>query len=312
MVAPPSENWSWSRSESEIDDSVNFVATGDFEGSIEARYVRREAHYFISYVSSQTACRQGCRMCWLSQSRQTKGVDVGVEGILSQADRVLEWYDSRPGPRAQAVHFNFMARGEVFANRLLTEQGGMRPLLEGLLERADDRNLVGLAKLSTILPKTLGDRDLAGLFGGITPHIYYSLYSLDPAFRRRWLPNAIPPHEALARLADYQALTRSIPILHWCFIAGENDSAETIDEILEAVHQHGLRVDLNIVRYNPFDPRTGTESDEDVVQARAEQLRRGLGPGARVRVVPRVGFDVKASCGMFVPKGQPQGVLVGS
>jgi hypothetical protein len=57
---------------------------------------------------------------------------------------------------------------------------------------------------------------------------------------------------------------------------------------------------VNIVRYNPPDPAChGSEPPEDVIERNADIFRSRL-PYARVRVIPRVGFDVAASCGMFL------------
>jgi 23S rRNA (adenine2503-C2)-methyltransferase len=65
-----------------------------------------------------------------------------------------------------------------------------------------------------------------------------------------------------------------------------------------------LMVHVNIVRYNPQDPRRhGVEPSEEIIQRNATIYQARL-PYARVRVIPRVGYDVQASCGMFfAPEG---------
>lgn len=276
------------------DESVNFVREADI-GTVEARYVRRADDYFIVYLSSQTGCRKACRMCHLTQSGQTDARDVSIEELFTQADEVLGHYDTQSA--AKVVHFNFMARGEVFANQEVREQGDR--LLDGLAERAISRRLIPRFKFSTIMPLELEEVELAWLFPRHNPDLYYSIYSTSPSFRRRWLPKALPVELALEKLAAYQRATRKIPVLHWAFIAGENDDLATLDGICQAVHEAGLRPDVNIVRYNPFSPGQGTEPSEDVIERNARYLAAGL-PGAEVKIVGRVGFDVKASCGMFV------------
>jgi len=58
-------------------------------------------------------------------------------------------------------------------------------------------------------------------------------------------------------------------------------------------------VHVNVVRYNPNDPaRHGVEPPEVVIRRNAAVYRSRL-PNARVGVIPRVGYDVTASCGMF-------------
>lgn len=284
---------------SELDASVNFVTYRELgEGAaLEARYVRRSDDYFIVYLSSQTGCRKACRFCHLTQTGQTDDTDATIGEILAQADEVLAHYDRLEEP-ARSVHFNFMARGEVFANDKI-RCGRAGELIAGLNEKAITRGLVPRVKLSTIMPTEMADLELAELFAGHCPDIYYSLYSTDPQFRRRWMPKALPVDVALGKLVRYQELTRKIPVLHWAMIEGENDDISTIERICEAVNEAGLRCDFNIVRYNPFSDGQGAEPPVKVLERNAELLRAGV-PGSYCKIVGRVGFDVKASCGMFV------------
>lgn len=282
------------------DASVNFVDEAD-GGFFEARYVRRRPEYFIVYVSSHAGCDLGCRMCHLTQTRQRSTTPATLADYLGQANRVFAHYDAECADgvaAASVVHFNFMARGEAFANPTVLSQGAA--LLGELARPAVDRDLTPVFKLSTILPRTIAGADLAAMFaGGPTPDIYWSVYSTDPVVRRRWLPKAGDVNESAEMLAAWQATTRKIPVLHWAFIEGVNDTPETVDGIVELCDRHGLRVDVNIVRYNPYSPVHGREPAVEVIDALAARLRAGL-PGAHVQVVGRVGVDVAASCGMFV------------
>ncbi|SBW17842.1 hypothetical protein FDG2_0395 [Candidatus Protofrankia californiensis] len=285
--------------ESKIDPSKNFVLSYEPGGMIEARYVRRRVDYFIVYVSSQTGCGKACRMCHLTQTGQVQASDLTTDEILSQATEVLSWYDCNAEP-AKVVHFNFMARGEPFSNPHILGNGP--ELVDRLSAEATRRRLVPRVKFSTIFPTELTALDgLAPIFGGYSPDIYYSIYSVDPRFRRRWLPKAMAPEDALEMLKDYQLKTRKIPVLHFAFIEGENDSEESVEGVCAMVNKMNLRVDVNIVRYNPHSPRVGQEPAEEVIHRNAAVMEKRL-PGSRVKIVPRVGFDVKASCGMFVAR----------
>ena len=84
-------------------------------------------------------------------------------------------------------------------------------------------------------------------------------------------------------------------------LPGEVVYAEAdVHAICDAIESRRLMVHVNIVRYNPYDPgRHGTEPPEEVIQRNARIYESRL-PNARVRVIPRVGFDVAASCGMFL------------
>jgi adenine C2-methylase RlmN of 23S rRNA A2503 and tRNA A37 len=277
------------------DVSVNWDRPVDV-GRIEARYVRRCPDYAVVYLSSQTGCAQGCRMCHLTATGQTRLRNVTFEEFLEQADTVLDHY-RREAPPARSVHFNFMARGEPLANPILLARAD--DLLGDLAQRAVALHLRPRYLVSTIFPKELGERLLEDIFLVHHPEIYYSLYSMAEPFRRRWLPRALPAGEALDRLAYWQRATYKICKIHYAFIAGENDSEADIHAICDALESRRLMVHVNIVRYNPQDPRRhGVEPSEEVIQRNAAIYRTRL-PNSRVRVIPRVGFDVAASCGMF-------------
>src|SRR6185312_14405072 len=106
------------------DASVNWDRPADV-GRLEARYVRRCPDYFVVYLSSQTGCAQGCRMCHLTATRQTRLRDVTFGEMIDQAKTVLDHYRREAAP-ARCVHFNFMARGEPLANRnLMADADGL-------------------------------------------------------------------------------------------------------------------------------------------------------------------------------------------
>ena len=281
---------------SEQDASVNWDRPADI-GRIEARYVRRCPDYVVVYLSSQTGCAQGCRMCHLTATGQTRLRNVTHPEFLEQADTVLDYYRRETAP-ARSVHFNFMARGEPLANPTLVERAD--DLLGDLADRAVALGLRPRYLVSTILPREFGDRALEDVFVTHHPEIYYSVYSMNEAFRRRWLPKALPADVAFDRLAAWQRATYTIVKVHYAFIAGENDSAADVHAVCDALERRKLMAHVNIVRYNPPDPaRHGAEPPEDVIQRNADLFRARL-PYARVRVIPRVGYDVAASCGMFL------------
>lgn len=280
------------------DASVNFVFSGDHPGYFEARYVRRDnsPKYFACYLSSQSGCKQACRMCHLTNTKQTQTENATAEIFLEQAETVLKYYDENCTP-AEIVHYNFMARGEAFANPLFIRDS--TNVLYSLGEMAIKRNLIPRTLISTILPKNLKGQSLSKIFPVIHPEIYYSIYSMKDEFRRKWLPNALPVDEAIQMLVEYQENTKMIPKLHWAFIEGENDSMEDVELICNKIESTKLRVDFAIVRYNPYSDVYGKESSENIIDNHMRVIKSYM-PFSRVKKIKRVGPDVKASCGMFV------------
>jgi len=283
--------------QSKQDSSVNFVEQTK-EGYIEARYVRRSDSYFIVYLSSQTGCAKGCKFCHLTASNQTSYLNVTPEQYLTQATQVINYYsekDKEYNP-ATLVHFNWMSRGEALANPNMLNKS--YEILSSLTSLSLENNLIPKFNVSTIMPKELLRRNLHEIFPGINPTIYYSLYSMNPEFRKKWIPAGLDPNTALDKLKEYQEVTKKIIKLHWAFIENENDDIKTLEQICKAVEDRDLKVEFNLVRYNPYSIIQGKEPSLEIIQNNLNYLRDRL--GATSKIVSRVGFDVKASCGMFI------------
>lgn len=277
------------------DASVNFVTPHDDGGAFEARYVRRKEDYFITYLSSHTGCNKACRVCHLTQTRQTMMTPASADDYYLQGLQVFRHY--RELDDAQRVNFNFMARGEPLANpTVLNSWDRVQRPLQSL---AEQHALAAKYNISTIMPEEMTQKTLYEVFGDSGAQIYYSLYSLNPEFRKRWLPKAMDPHKALWQLVDWQQKTGQLVTLHWAFIEGENDDEKTLYDIAMAIAVRCLDVKFNLVRYNPYSPAQGKEPSEEVIQRNFDYMAEACGH-EKSRIVPRVGFDVKASCGMFV------------
>ena len=276
------------------DASVNWDRAADV-GRLEARYVRRCPDYFVVYLSVQTGCAQACRMCHLTATGQTRLRDATFAELIEQAQTVLDYYQLQAP--ARTVHFDFMARGEPLASRVLITDADR--LLGELARMATALRLRPRHLVSTIYPREMGDRPLEDVFVTHHPDIHYSIYSMSERFRRRWLPKALPAAAALDRLAAWQRSTHKIITLHHAYIAGENDAEGDVHAICDALESRRLTADVNIVRYNSPDPACyGVEPPEEVIEHNAAIYRDRL-PNARVSVIARVGYDVAASCGMF-------------
>ena len=279
---------------SNIDKSVNFIED-QLIGFLESRYVRKVDDYFICYLSSQTGCNRGCKFCHLTATKQTVFTDSDYQDYLNQALQVFRHY--RKDIPAKYMHYNFMARGEALANKHIIDSAD--DILLSLANLATKERLNPKFNMSTIMPKSL-DKNLNDIFKIITPTMYYSLYSVNPDFRKKWLPAAMEVNLALENLKEYQNMTKKIVKIHFAFIKGENDSKEDLLEMCNFINKKNLLCEFNLVRYNPYSDIQGKESDEITIHENLELLKNNF--KGKVQMIPRVGFDVKASCGMFVDK----------
>lgn len=287
---------------STIDASVNLADASGFE----ARYVRRDLHRAIVYVSAQAGCRQGCRMCWLTATGQRSDVDATVEQIVEQARRVLVEYDRDAAVRgpARELHLNFMARGEPLDSPVVRYQ--MEEIVDSVRALTAPRGLDLKVLVSTILPRLHKDFSLVDFVGHLPVEVYWSWYSSRPEFRRKWLPAADDVERSFDRLAALSEATGRPARIHFALIAGENDRAEDAGDLAEALAARGMRAKVNLVRYNPPPGSESTEATEQKYQAYgyALSLSRYI---ESVKVVPRVGYDVRASCGTFLARDELRG-----
>ena len=302
---------------SKEDRSVNFV----FPNGQEARYVRRSEDYAIVYLSSHGGCDQACRFCHLTQTKQVEMVPATAEDFYTQAGTVLAHYarqvKSEKEWPVKYLNFNWMARGEPMLNQALAVQ--WEEIASRLKRLAALHGISDVRfNISTIMPKKAPEtvapeyRVVGISFAAImleemacvqdrslVPTLYYSIYSMNPEFRRRWLPKAIDAGQALRELEGIQKFIGLNVVLHHCLIEGENDSVDDAWDIRERVSGLKLNARFNLVRYNPFSPVQGKEPPEEVFVAYFQEITKGMTvPGSRI--VPRVGRDVYASCGMFV------------
>lgn len=286
----------WTTLESAEDRSVNFVCPAEDDGFIEARYVRRNDRYFIAYLSSHTGCKHACRFCHLTSTGQTSFTPVTMHGYYDQADKVWGWYNriKKSQGEAAGIHYNWMSRGEPLSNPHLLNNAF--ELLYNLETQAICHGMWSKFKISTIMPIGFNQL-LQDVFYDLPVTFYYSIYSTDDRFRKRWLPNAMPVREAFRRFADWQKAENREIKLHWAFIEGENDSEADVHAICDLVEEYKIVCRVNTVRYNPPNNKS-QESSQEVIDRNFKIIQDRICPLSKV--IPRVGFDVKASCGMFV------------
>jgi 23S rRNA (adenine2503-C2)-methyltransferase len=288
---------------SNLDSSVNWIQKIDEKNSIESRYVSRNSMYSVVYLSTQTGCNQGCQMCWLTKNKQTSPRDLTVEEIVNSARPVVE-HIMNQNHHPDLIHYNFMARGEPMAAENLWYR--WQDIFTRLADLSDQVNDDGFHpvwskfNISTIMPRkfVFSGTNLMEQFPRIHPEIYWSIYTVNEEKRKRWLPNAAPIVISASFLRSWQKLTNKIIKIHHAFITGVNDTPEDVKAITDMLKSAELLVNVNIVRYNPPSKSLGQDPGDETVAQLADVYRNEL-PYSRVDIIPRVGYDVYASCGMF-------------
>lgn len=288
------------------DASINWVLPAPSGLFFETRLVERENGHFIIYVSSQSGCVQKCRFCHLTQTGQTREImnaspaDLGEQ--LEYSLRGLA--EARAaGKRVNRISISFMARGEPldrphFVDDFEAFSGRVAPYI---LSHLGFSGTPVTYKISTIFPV-----ELASSFEGVlatlgdmpNTKLYWSLYSLESPFRRKWLPNASDPHLLAHILRPFYKSTGRL-IIHSAWIDGENDSEAQATALADFLGKNFGGVRFNHVAYNPYyrgQGSVGKESPPEIIERNNNILKKH---GMLVKSIKRVGHDVKASCGMF-------------
>lgn len=272
---------------SNIDSSVNYITKSD-KGFFESRYVNRGNGYFICYLSSHNGCNQLCKFCHLTSSKQFFFNQARVVDYVNQADRVF-----RGGNVIEKkVHFNFMARGEPLLNDDLIG-GRVISSLERIFVKPN--NIKSNYLVSTIFPKKSPVRRLSEWFGKYAPMVYFSYYSSNPNFREKWLPSALPENIGISMIDVYNKDTGVKSKLHFALIENQNDNIQEIDKLCEYIDRMSYIPEINLIRYNP---NCSEYKESKNIELFKEVINRRF--GNIVKIIPRVGYDVKASCGMFI------------
>ena len=283
------------RAESKMDASVNFLLTGDTQGKFEARYVRRSPEKVSIYLSSQKGCDLACRFCHLTQMGETSTEQASFNVLRMQMQLVMEHVKEQASEHGIPLRYevNFMARGEALRNPVIMDPDS------GIF--AELRSLTGSEhttfNISTIFPKDVDLEKTTHLWERPDTELFYSLYTLTPYQRKRWIPKALDPQVVGKFLGAVQA-RENLPItLHHCFIAGMNDTMLDCEQLVEWAKEHHIRARVNIVRFNSADPQY-RETPQDKLDKLFKYLWYHFDP--KSRIVDRVGPDVAAACGMFL------------
>jgi 23S rRNA (adenine2503-C2)-methyltransferase len=291
-----------------LDGSINYIIPYK-KSVLECRFVPKSDKYFSLYLSSHNGCKMGCKFCWLTEQKQTSFSHVNIEDFVHQVNTVLDNV-KQPGKKENIrCNVNFMSRGEPLANKYVINN--YPELYDALSETIENYNFIPKMNISTIMPFTVKNKSLCDIFKNRPVNLYYSLYSVDEKFKHKWMPNAMPYSIALDKLKEYQEFgDNENPLtIHGTFIKGENDSIDDINRMADEIEKREFKkIKFNIVQFNPHS----NSSHEEIDNMKSNDIYKKLSGITNfndlafntTRIVPRVGPDAYASCGMFVPGNQ--------
>lgn len=291
---------------SKLDSSINFIKKYD-KSMVEARYVRRNKNYISAYLSSHNGCIMNCKFCWLTQTKQTEFKHVDNNLYKEQLDNILDYattIDNQNDRSNIRININLMSRGEPLGNKFILNKYNdfYNSLQTSVYNHGYDKMKINL---STIMPVGLKDKKLFDIFNQTPVNIYYSIYSINNEFKKKWIPKAMDTLLALEKLKEFQDLTGQVITFHFALINGENDDINDIQRLASTIDKFQFnRTKLNIVRFNPHPNlkyiEPNIEKINDIFNILNSVMKDNTISTNKSRIVPRIGSDVYASCGMFI------------
>ncbi|QKF94590.1 ribosomal RNA large subunit methyltransferase RlmN/cfr [Fadolivirus algeromassiliense] len=294
---------------SKVDGSVNWIIPHR-TSYLEARYVRRKPEYISAYLSSHNGCKMGCKFCWLTATKQQDFNHATQYDYNTQLIQILDHAKKidKSDSKDVRVNINLMARGEPLANKVIINK--YPEFYDSLNSIVKDYGYKETKiNISTIMPYTIADRDLTDIFSDKPVNLYYSLYSINPSFREKWIPNAISWKLALSKLVNFQEKTNNPIAFHFALIENQNDNIDDIKKMTDEISKFEFsKTKFNIVRFNPHPSLNYKESSDEKIYEIYEILKSIALDNSintnKTRIVPRADPIVRASCGMFITNNE--------
>jgi 23S rRNA (adenine2503-C2)-methyltransferase len=273
-----------------------------------AEFVETKDGYMAIYVSSHNGCRMGCSFCFLTQNQDTNMQHVNIDAYLLQLKTILSHYqevvDSALEKPVKRCNINFMSKGEALANKYVVYQ--YSTLYQQMKVLCEEYGLEMKPNISTIMPTVIRDRSLSDIFEDTPVNLYYSLYSINPTFRAKWLPNALPYDIALNKLKMFQESRSSSGVMnnpitfHWALIKNHNDHVNEAKDIAKILKSYNFDAKLNIVRFNPHPNLSETEADPERIEE-IFNIISGVFNNPKSYIVPRLDVKTSAHAGCLNP-----------
>lgn len=321
---------------SELDHSVNFALKTQDGGYFESRLVFREytdSKYLVIYLSSASGCDQACKICHLTQTKQLMNTYATKEDYIEQFNLVLNEYINKVKegklPLIDKVHINFMARGEPLDNDNLIN--GHSELFEYFNKTLQEKIItfkILKIKISTILPISLllkvQNNKFSKNWFSFLQHENVEIYLSTYLSGYDGNTTKLTPKSLVVKAFDCDKLycdnnqyyhffakyffnyLKNRLTIHFAFIELYNDNYTAINKLNVVIKEynklnvHSHKTKVNIVRFNsPIDNLRETDADQiDHLMSVIKSANSCF--ETPVKLIPKVGYDVKASCGMFI------------
>ncbi|MEO2013428.1 MAG: 23S rRNA (adenine(2503)-C(2))-methyltransferase RlmN [Fuerstiella sp.] len=279
------------RVDSSIDGATKLLLKTATGMLIEAVILRIASGRTTLCVSSQVGCAAACDFCATGK--------MGVAQNLSSAqilDQVLQVGQLLAGEQRRLDNIVFMGMGEPFHNE--------ENLYEALTALTAPQMFA--RSPNSLLVSTVGIPDAMLRCAERFPNVNLalSLHSVDAETRLKLIP--LTQRHSLDELQrvirEINGLQRRELMIEYLMLAGENDSADDANDLIQWLD--GLNVHVNLIPYNPIEDAPHLRgSDRETIEGFAAQLKAS---GSKTTIRYSLGNDIAAACGQLVRKENRQ------
>lgn len=232
-------------------------------------------------VSSQVGCRMGCAFCETGR--------MGLLRNLTTAEIVSQVFIAR-----HVLHFDFrnivfMGMGEPFDNS--------DAVFQAISVLQDPKGLsFGRKNITISTSGRIDGIERMILEGEKGPNLAVSINAASDEVRNRLMPinkqyNMAALHEAMKK---YNLATKRDILIAYVLIKNQNDSLAHADQL--AAYLLGLNVKINLIPYNPQNKDRFSPSEEETINAFAQQLRQHH---YQTLIRKTKGQQIMAACGQL-------------
>lgn len=274
---------------SKLDATVKYVFLSRGE-IVEFSFIDKDDGKDIICVPTQTACRLGCKFCYLSDY-ELKVRNLAAREIAEHVDHVikdlgLEWRLDRN----RVLLVSYMGCGEPLLN--VTGTIAAATLLRERHWTAYETIRFAVASL---IPRLDRMREFTEAVARekLQLKFHLSLHSPDDAVRKELMPGSSPIGPSLDLVDKFRDRTGNAAEIHYSLIAGVNDRDEDLSGLVALLRGRGISV--KFLMYNEKPSAAFQESK------RVAEFRNALeSAGIATEHYRPPGWDIGSSCGQFL------------
>jgi len=274
---------------SKSDRTVKFVFLSNGQ-VIEFSYIDKQDGKDIICAPTQTACKLGCKFCFLSdydfavRNLAPEEITDGVQYIVRNL-KLLE----REG-RNDVLLVSYMGCGEPLCNviNLMYACESIR------VEFASLYRVVRFAVASLIPTPSRMRRFISEVHCRKLPvKFHLSLHSPFDACRSEMMPGASPVQDSVDLVRAFTTTSGNAAEIHYALIANVNDRDEDVAELMRLLKGSGISI--KFLAYNE-KPSIDFKPSERVAEIRTALEREGI----TTEFYNPPGSDIGSSCGQFL------------